>query len=72
VSAPATYIGGGVFVRLTREQVRTLKKALVHFGGHSRNWQVFAVRPSEAENIIEAYERGDAGIAGKGESVSKG
>lgn len=69
MAAPASYIGGGVFVRLTRAQLRTLKKALVHFGGHSRNWQAFAARPSEAENIIEAYERGDAGIAERREGL---
>lgn len=53
--ADTTYIGGGVYVRLTRAQLEALRHVLRAHQGHDRNWQVYAVRPSEAERIIEAY-----------------
>jgi hypothetical protein len=48
-----TYVGGGVYVRLSRAQVRALRFILKHHGAE-RMWQAFACRPSEAENIINA------------------
>jgi hypothetical protein len=49
-----TYIGGGVYVRLTRDQLDALRHILRRQqSGH--HWQAFAARPSEAERIIDAY-----------------
>ena len=49
-----TYIGGGVYVRLSKAQVKALK-VILKAEGALKQWQAFACRPSEAERIIDAY-----------------